>query len=215
MINIEGKQIKLQIWDTVSAICCAAASADLSLLGWPGSLQVHHQILLPGSGWGLAGVRHHQAGHLQPPDHLAGGRQAAQQQQHGHHAHREQKVGLPVVSHRAVTFIVLVIWRPGETSRERRGRPSLENTASSLWKLQQRLPLTWRRHLSTPPGRSTTRSRRGCSTSTMRPTASRSVLSIVLLGELREGQEGREARLGDVVNSQAGGGPWRNNISLS
>ena len=92
MINIEGKQIKLQIWDTVSAICCAAASADLSLLGWPGSLQVHHQILLPGSGWGLAGVRHHQAGHLQPPDHLAGGRQAAQQQQHGHHAHREQKV---------------------------------------------------------------------------------------------------------------------------
>ena len=90
-------------------------------------------------------------------------------------------------------------------SRERRERLSLENTASSLWKLQQRLPLTWRRQLSTPPGRSTTRSRRECSTSTMRPTASRLVLSTVLLGELREGQEARGVQLGDVVKSQTGG----------
>ena len=90
MINIEGKQIKLQIWDTVSAICYPRTySWPPSLVGGPGSLQVHHQVLLPRGGWSLAGLRYHQAGHLQPSHHLAGGRQAAQQQQHGHHAHWE------------------------------------------------------------------------------------------------------------------------------
>ena len=172
--------------------------------GWTGSLQIHHQILLPWSCRGLVGVRHHQEGHLQPPHHLAGGRQAAQQQQHGHHAHREQKVGLPVNQNKLnlPEAVSSVIWRPGETSRERRERPSLENTASSSWKLQRKLPLMLRRHLSTQPGRSTTRSRRECSTSTMRPTASRSVLSIVLLVELRVGRGGREEQLEGVVSSQ-------------
>ena len=48
--------------------------------------------------------------------------------------------------------------------------------------------------------------------STTRPTASRLVLSIVLLVELRAGQEVRGARLEGVVNRQTG--PWRNNIAL-
>ena len=95
MINIEGKQIKLQIWDTVSGDSpdiCYQQLFTSNPSGGTGGLPVHHQILLPWSCRSLAGLRHHPAGHLQPPDHLAGGRQAAQQQQHGHHAHREQKV---------------------------------------------------------------------------------------------------------------------------
>ena len=148
MINIEGKQIKLQIWDTVSIrgepnICSKLQLLTYNPSGWTGSLQIYHQILLPWSCRGLVGVRHHQEGHLQPPHHLAGGRQAAQQQQHGHHAHREQKVRLPENKKelKLPEAVSSVIWRPGETSRERRERPSLENTASSSWKLQRKLPL--------------------------------------------------------------------------
>ena len=73
-------------------------SLALSLLlipissGWTGGIQIYHPLLLQGGRRGAPCIRHNQEGHLQPPDHLAGGRQAAQQQQHGHHAHREQKV---------------------------------------------------------------------------------------------------------------------------
>ena len=111
MINIEGKQIKLQIWDTVSrepSICYTRHQLlTYNPPGWTGSLPIHHQVLLPRSCRSPVGVRHHQEGHLQPPDYLAGGRQAAQQQQHGHHAHREQKVRLPLVFLRALTYIAL------------------------------------------------------------------------------------------------------------
>ena len=214
MINIEGKQIKLQIWDTVSGDSpniCYHQLFTSNPSGGTGGLPVHHQILLPWSCRSLAGLRHHPAGHLQPPDHLAGGRQAAQQQQHGHHAHREQKVSQTYHRGRRFTRLFPVIWRPGEMSRERKERLSPENTVLSSWKLQQRLPLTLRRHLSTQPGRSTTRSRRESSTSTMRPTASRSGLSIVLQEGRRGAPGDREELLEVVVNSQAG--PWRNIFS--
>ena len=39
-----------------------------------------------------AGLRHHSTRHVQPPDNVAGGREAALQLKHGDHADRKQEV---------------------------------------------------------------------------------------------------------------------------
>ena len=81
MINIEGKQIKLQIWDTVSIIIFAArhrvdvhkylktlplVPAYTSLhAGWSRSVQINHPIILQRCCWCSACLRHNQEGHLQ------------------------------------------------------------------------------------------------------------------------------------------------------
>lgn len=80
MINIDGKQIKLQIWDTVSVSCSGLdghrADARLGLsspaqlgppvstelttsvlsAGWPRVFPVHHALLLQGRSRGTVGV---------------------------------------------------------------------------------------------------------------------------------------------------------------
>ena len=119
-------------------------------------------------------------------DHMAGGCQAAQQQQHGDHAHRQQKVrrkfpllhvslvanGTPTIDCKPA-----VIWKHAEMSRGRRVKHLQENTVSSSWRHRPRLQPMWRRPSSTQPGKYTTRSRRECSISTMRRTGLRSGLS--------------------------------------
>ena len=81
MINIDGKQIKLQIWDTVRDLLQSqtwpkfpvqlAPATALSLLcwcctGWPGVLQVNHQVVLQGGCRGLVGIRHLQVRCIHP-----------------------------------------------------------------------------------------------------------------------------------------------------
>ena len=85
MIGIDGKQIKLQIWDTVGVGAsgvrggvmgrpeAAAAASDtaptrpcpgplrVAPAGGPGVVPVHHAQLLPRRGGGAAGLRHHSA----------------------------------------------------------------------------------------------------------------------------------------------------------
>ncbi len=53
-------------------------------------------------------LRHHTQGHLQPPHHQTGGRQAALKLQHGHHAHWEQEVTdiLHGLSHAAIKHFI-------------------------------------------------------------------------------------------------------------
>ena len=118
--------------------------------------------------------------------------------------------------------LVSVTWKPGEMSRERRERLLLGNTAWSSWRHPPRLPLMWRRPSSTPPGRSTTRSRRVCSTSTMRLMASRSGLWIPALEEARHQVPGGQAGAQEAAASvrfyrpecEARGGTNTNQYSL-
>ena len=170
------------------------------------------------SSWSSACLRHHAERHFQPlgeesiylcnghtclctftfllphtpfhTDHMAGGCQAAQQQQHGDHAHRQQKVRrtFPLLH---VSFVAngtptidcepAVIWKHAEMSSGRKAKHLQENTVSSSWRHRPRLQPMWRRPSSTQPGRSTTRSRRASSTSTMRRTGSSWVPSTALL----------------------------------
>ena len=93
-----------------------------------------------------------------------------------------------------------MILRPGEMWRERKVKHLPGNMVSYSWRPQPRLLPTWRRHSSTPPGRSTTRSRRECLISTMRLMVSRLDLNTVQQEELSQEQEDREAPQEDVVN---------------
>ena len=116
-------------------------------------------------------------------DHMAGGRQTAQQQQHGDHAHWQQEVLPSNFLDPCFDFQSPVTWRLEEMWNGRKVRRLPGSTGSSSWRPRPRPPPTWRRPSSTPPGRSTTRSRRASSTSTTRRTESNLDPSTVLQEE--------------------------------
>lgn len=63
MISIDGKQIKLQIWDTVRYrvykvvfYLCDDILWFVTLTGWTGVVQVHYSIILSRGCWCSVGV---------------------------------------------------------------------------------------------------------------------------------------------------------------
>jgi hypothetical protein len=83
IVDIGDKKVKMQIWDTVPLPWIG--------LGRPGSVQVHHAILLPRFYRSHPHVRHHQPHFLQQPHQVARGNQELRQLKTHHHPRRQQK----------------------------------------------------------------------------------------------------------------------------
>lgn len=59
---------------------------------WSRSFPIHHTVLLSWCSWCLIGVRHYSSRYIQPFDDMVRRCTTTFQFQHGHHAHRQQKV---------------------------------------------------------------------------------------------------------------------------
>lgn len=145
--------------------------------------QINHSFILSWCGRCLIGIRHYQTRDIQPLDHMARGCPTTFKFQHGHHAYRQQEVGFCIfaIHHLRIdttdwlidwlmypsnTLTRTVIWTHAVKWRKRRVKHSPVNMALSSWKHRRvRLPML-RRPSSTPPKRSTRKSKKACSTST-------------------------------------------------
>ena len=92
MITIDGKQIKLQIWDTgmKNPIIFETIISNLFIpFSRSGSIQINYSIILSGCSRGVTSVRYHKKGNIQPFNNMVGRCQAALKFEYGHYVDRK------------------------------------------------------------------------------------------------------------------------------
>ena len=101
MITIDGKQIKLQIWDTAGQEAFRSITRLVSILfptvfAVPCSTIANDnvvwiEVILPGCSRSPSCLWHHPTWHVQPPDDLAGRCKTTLEFKYGDHVNRKQK----------------------------------------------------------------------------------------------------------------------------